>query len=337
MEKHTTVLVGNGFNHFAKNYLNDENNRKDIINQFKKINSYSEKKPFSEDEDIINQTINGITKALNAYCYLLDDISIEEMNHKGEFFLEKLFTFTEMFNVESINNTIEEGIKSKIKFEINDQRYLKDVTGKPIYIDVTLRSIFGVHNQYFSIALHETLKSLTNKSIDIITTNYDKNCKAVFCEVKNSQMNSKGCYKYINYLPIHGCYEDKIVCSAPLDKIKKINPETFKNLTSIISESTTIILFGIGLGSDPHILNLLNEKENCNFIIIDADIQNYIQKNYSDNQNSKERFKFLSNNTIYYIDTNKPTLVNHTVLLPHNTPSRIIEGLKNVVTLINSK
>lgn len=335
-KNHVSLLIGNGFNHFANNYINDKNNRNSIIDQLQQVNRYSISKPMSDDKTIINETINGISKALDEYCHLLDDIAIEESSHSGEYFLEKLFNFTKTFGVGKINDIVEDAIKKRIKYEITDRNYLRDSDGNSILVNVTLRSLFSVRQDYFSNAIYETLNSLSDGSIDVITTNYDYICESVFCEIKSNRNPELRAHPNISYMQLHGNYNNSIICTAPLEKINRIESQKFEKFKDIVSSSNTIILFGLGLWSDPHILSVLNRKKDCNIIIIDSDIGQYMKANYPSHTNSEDipDFMFLKNNLTYFIDTTKPTLNHQHVTRPNNTPTLVIEALDNIVNSI---
>lgn len=335
MKNHLTILIGNGFNHFANSYLNSTGNRDSIINTLQEVNQKSKRRPMSDDGSVINETINGIAKALDEYCHLLDDIAIDDSSHSGEYFLEELFKFTHSFDITNLNDDIETAIKKKIKFVITDRNYLRDSEGKSILVNVTLRTLFSVRQDYFSNILYDTLKHLSDGSIDVVTTNYDYICESVFCEVGSKEPKDRS-HKNINYMQLHGNYDNGIVCTAPRHKVNKIDCQQFQQFQDTISRSNTIILFGIGLWSDPHILATLNEKKNCNFVIIDSDIENYMSTNYPihDYANENLPFSFLKNNSIYYIDTTKPMLLDSSVIHPHTTPESIIKGLEYISSKI---
>lgn len=282
MENKILMLVGNGFNNFISSNINNSNYTDVSANSLMIARNYGGKNTI--DISTAHTMIEELSKSLKQYCTLLDDITIDASsvhNHKAEFFLEKLYNFTKNVNAETIIDDFEEAIKKQIIETLESANYKKLSTKKYMLTNVSLRSIFWTQDKYFSMLLNElfTHHNTPSGAVTIATTNYDRNTKAVLCE----SYASKDIFE--NYIALHGDSKSKIICTAPNNKHSRIIQDSvlsnaFSHFETAVKEATIVILLGIVLASDPHILSLLNKRKNAHFIIIDANRDRYIRQNY---------------------------------------------------------
>ncbi|MDF9824451.1 hypothetical protein M2475_000831 [Breznakia sp. PF5-3] len=317
MEKEATILVGNGFNFFISNYVNNSYYYEEIIKKLKTSLIY-------HSEEKLKEILENIQCVLKEYCSLLDGITLStDYNKTGEYLLQQLSDFCDKINDPSGLVSIEKAICEKIKKDM----YTSEKDSNIQSIPVTIRTIFKYYNEYFSEKFVELMKNQEIAKTNVITTNYD----GIVEEVFKKSLRGKTIHE-INYIPLHGEYYNKnIICSAPAFKEGKINSDLLNQLDDGLNKSEIIILFGIGLTSDPHILKRLNEVYEKKIIIIDACREQYLQRNYYLSDSEKLGFDFLFNNSIYFINTGKPTFTNDYMEKPIETPIQLLNKLSNIL------
>lgn len=316
MEK-TTILIGNGFNFFVSNYVNNERYKDMILAKLKNAMRDLNETQLLE----VMWNLQSITKE---YCGLLDGITLSNYHdEKGEYLLQQLSDFCEKIDDQSGVRFIEEAICQKIKKDMYESAKDASVASIPI----TIRTIFKYNTSYFSSKLLKTLEAFGFAEVDIVTTNYDGIVSEVF--QKHYQGEE---HRAIHYTAIHGEYKDKqIICSAPILKEAKVEGDLMDALETMLSNSKLIILFGIGLRSDPHILKRLNDVRGKSFVIIDACRNDYLTKNYRITTPEELGFDFLFHNSIYFINTGKPTVENDQLIRPIETPEELLNKLDDLL------
>lgn len=303
------MIVGNGFNHFVKNYVNNNNYHAQIIDKLKKSSqtSYQDK--------IFEKWLIHLRNLLNNYCNLLEPISVKASNVKGEYFLSELDSFCDVIHDTNsiIMDSIEKLIAIKIATDMNgDDKF----PSKPVY---TVRSIFKLYEnskyQGFYEKIDAKLKEY-KRNMKIFTTNYDNFVDNVFTLKEENPEN---------VIHIHGMYKDKdsIICCSPKKKKKKAKNK-IAELEKYLDSSKTIILFGIGLDSDPHIVEALNKQKEKQFIIINDDPSEFVHSKLLDLKN----YRFLENNELYLLSTDVPFInESHQLDTIVDTPEKLYDRL----------
>ncbi|EDP11874.1 SIR2 family protein [Amedibacillus dolichus] len=307
LKKDASFIIGNGFNFYLKNYLKSE--------EFK-IDREEKIKGVSYDSKI--QWLKQLENVLEEYCYLMDPIKSENSNTSGKFFLKDLDDFcNKMTNsnaMDMVMNQIETMIANKI-----EQSMSKEGESSP---PLTARSIFkikkGEMHSWFYSCLENTFKDVGIEKIHAYTTNYDDLIDRVLSTRQKSA----------NVVHLHGYYDEpnSIVCCSPNKKADKTKRK-LKELSVNLEKSKIVVLFGLGLESDPHIREVLNQMKDRQFIIIEANPAEYFVKRIE----KLEEYQFLKNNYIYFINTAKCILDNSKLREAAKSPELLIERLQEIL------
>lgn len=325
-----TVLVGNGFNWFILEYLKSRKNltRQEIRNN---LSNYKRKNDISDQQ--LDKQILAMRDTMNEYCKLLDFLKLqddsngEDTLNKGENalkeisrILEKLDTVEKEDEVNKITQLIETLVADKIINIFSKDSINKSNANKFKYVNATIKTIFKV-DRSFSIRFNESMHEL---EYQVYTTNYDYIVNSVFCEIYNTNLASQEKAKNL-----HGHIEDKknsIVCCAPSRKKEKIaHTQNYIDFCSDIRDSNTIILFGLSLDADPHILDILGTKRNSNFIIITNNSESFL---------NSESSGFMKNNRVQFIETSKNE--NNMNDEFYDTPRKLVEKIDATISQLYS-
>jgi hypothetical protein len=316
--KSVLFIIGNGFNFFICEYLKNPVYTEII-----------EKKIMERQKlGLCYDWIPSCTKKLNEYCYLLDDISFDNLS--GEFLLSEISSLYKKLDgkdeLEELNNAVIRSIQSKIEYKTYSNKKFTNIAQ-------TVRTIF---NQYenkktmlsFAITLYDKLKAFKFENAYIYTTNYDKIVDEVFKDLRDAKPID------VDIVDLHGDYKSEIVCCAPFQKENKIDKNIMNTFKQRLEETEIIVLFGLGLTSDPHILSAFNKQKNKNIIIID-----YSKIKYFENKNKRSRddfigYDFIYDNNIYFLSTGEFDFVNNKLYKPIETPEefleRLLENINNI-------
>ena len=314
MDKRALILVGNGFNHFAKGYIGNKKYQKEIVEKWKACSRKRGKWPDGELEKHLKELENSMSQ----YCDLLKFLELRNYDINGETLLTELEKFITNLDEgdaslkKTTNTDIIEGLEKLIKKKIKNT-IREIIQGKSVenyaflkYHNAMVKFAFAdTNNNYFAKLLNDIIGShIKEKRYSVFTTNYDYIAYSVFKE-KWSNTSVEG----VNVYHLHGYFGNndygELICCAPKSKKGRIdknekNAKNFRCFEEELKDANVIILFGIGLTSDPHILKELNRKSKCVFIIVDFDKDSYMKNNYFSKTN---KFSFLSKNDIYFIDT----------------------------------
>lgn len=311
--KEVLCMIGNGFNQFMNTYCNSPQYQQDILRKLHEA--------MPEQESIIAQWLEDTKLVLNRYCHLLDDITLSDYDDTGEFLLSKLAKFCEVIEDSSILDRIESAVSAKTKKEMLQLTYGNPHTNIP----KTIRTLCNLTERSESLAdaLYSFLWHQGYNQIHFVTTNYDMIIDEVFQPDKETRME-------IDFIPIHGTYQlDEVICSVPDKKEEKVDFSDMQAFRSYVKDAHTIILFGIGLVSDPHLLACLNTMVNKTVLIIDGNKATYFKKrNYLSNPiKNKIGFDFLYHNHIYFLDTCAFTTDHTRVQPPISSPEQLLDAL----------
>lgn len=318
MNKKIVFLVGNGFNYFISNYLNDKRYEKEIMAKL-----YSTK--LEQDKKMLFKDLQHV---LQDYCHLLDGIELSKnYDKKGEFLLQKISDFCEVIDDDMSLSFIEAAVCERIRKNMTESEEGTEIPNIP----VTARTIFKVKSSkttydHFSTVLCEMLNKDGNALIDVFTTNYDGIVKEVFMKgKKNAEQNG------MNYFALHGEYaKENIICTAPILKKQRVG-ENLSILIESLKNSNIIVLFGLGLTSDPHILAELNMVKNKRIIIFEASREQYLISNLRNSEGNGIGFEFLINNEIYLTNTVEHLIEGDKLILPVTTPDKILSKLDELI------
>jgi len=310
-------LVGNGLNFFIRNYVSKKEYEEEIIAKWNTCSRISG----SWNEEILSKHIVTFWKDVSEYCGLLDFVKLEGYDEaKGETLLSKLEKLLESFDEkEEIIHKIEDQVKGKITEIFEGRQEKRGYRGFLKFNNAKAKFAFADHKgTYFSEKLKEVVsKHIGDRVYHVFTTNYDGIPNSIFTE-KWHTIKVEG----VEVHHLHGHYDDKthgeIICCAPNSKESRIknakdtkNHESFEKFQKELGSAKIVILFGSGLTSDPHILEKLNEKSQCTFIVIGSDSEAYIKGNFTDAKDNK--FTFLEKNDVYFIDTAKSTTLKTSI------------------------
>lgn len=318
-------IIGNGFNFFTSEYLKNPV-YKEIIQE--KVNEKSNR----ADK---YKWIPLCSEKLDEYCHLMENISVD--NSSGELLLSKINNLYKSLNGENELDELNSAVKRTVQSKINNVVYSKD---NFVNIVQTVRTLF---NQYgnintntgqmksFAISLYNQLKALEFKNAYIYTTNYDKIVDEVFTEKRNLKLLN------IDIIDLHGHYKSNIICCDPNEKENKIDKTIMYTFKQRLNETEVIVLFGLGLTSDPHILNSLNNQQNKNIIIIDSSKYGYFKEKNKRTQKDVIGYDFLYNNDVYFLSTRDFDFINNKLCKPIETPEELLNNLLNVIENIKWK
>ena len=346
MNSQVTILVGNGFNYFVNQYIVNETPNK-LINKLQE-----NQQSVTLDVETSEIQLQNLQIDLTKYCNLLDFLKLGDYPESGETLLSKLAIFFKSLDQgnNKISQTIMKGISELVSEQINtifdettyskDNRHFSDV-------NATVKTLMKIDHQFFSSCFEQVVSKFSVEPYNVYTTNYDYMVGSVFSERENQETidNFKRCSVY----NLHGHYNQTkehgdLVCCAPELKQQAMKSTYFDSYVKDVEASSIFILFGIGLTSDPHLLRELNRKKECVFIIIDSVKEEYY-KNHSPksvegpetNVGNQNRFDFLNNNAVYYIDTVSHQTAENYLVHQINTPKKLITVLNQIADAINTK
>lgn len=263
---------------------------------------------------------------LDEYCHLLDDIKIADASVNGEFLLSRLANLCSKVEAEEILEQLEKAISDKIK--MNMQNLISD--NEKTSVPKTMRTISKLKhtdkNSYnkmncFSGCLFREMQEAGYERVTCYTTNYDKITNEFF-DIKDSGITID-----MEIIALHGDYEaPEIICSSPENKEHKVDSDILEQFEADIMEADSIVLFGLGLFSDPHLLKRLNIVKNKQIIIIDADCASYLKKR-SHAAVLQIGFDYLYQNEIRFIDTLDFQVDKQKVSKPVQTPEELYDAL----------
>lgn len=340
MDKKVVFLVGNGFNYFLKQYVNEEN--KNVL--LKKL----ETEKHSRGDSAI--WLEKLKKGLDEYCGLLDFLNLENYSETGETLLSKLNNFFEKIKSDDIDSKpYIEGIDKNLQMLIINRidMIFKETAivsaGKHnSYINATARKIMfnNLKKRTFAKTIDDLVNKVSSQPYDIYTTNYDFITESVFVEFNGHKSKPKNFLNGDHYTQLHGKYkiskDSDIICCSPKNKeemIKRKNKDMLDKFFEDVKESDIIVLFGMGLTSDPHILREINKKEDTEIVIVDADKKLYYDKHYPKNfgsNNEENKFKFLVNNHINFIDTSSHEYTERYCVNKINSPEKLMQSLEDI-------
>lgn len=339
-----TILVGNGFNYFVNQYIANE--APEIL--VKKLEQY--KKTLAIEGKDITIQLQNLQIDLTKYCNLLDFLKLEDYPESGETLLSKLNIFFKSLDSgkseisQNIMKDISELVSEQINAIFDETTYSEDKNHFK-YVNATVKTLMKVDERYFSSCFEEFISKFSVVPYNVYTTNYDYIVSSVFSELDNQSTISN--FKNRSVYNLHGHYNrteehGDIICCAPELKRQEMKVAYFDSYIKDVEEASVFILFGIGLTSDPHLLRELNRKKNCTFIIIDSIKEEYY-KNHSpksaeisgENEVTHNRFDFLNNNAVYYIDTVSHQTAENYLIHQINTPKKLIAVLNQVADVIN--
>lgn len=361
-DKKVVLLVGNGFNFFLNQYINDEN--EDVL--LSKLQS--ENIPMETAKIWLDKLRNG----LDGYCHLLDFLQLENYSETGETLLSKLNDFFEDIKGEEkgnekyqreINVNLEKLVVNKIDSIFKETAIVEDEKqGIKTYINATARKLMFNNlkqdGRTFAKNIDNLVKKISNQPYDIYTTNYDFIVESVFTEYNGYKKRPVNFETGEHFIQLHGHYDtngnSNIICCSPKEKMGRISPEVFQNFLENIDRADVLILFGMGLTSDPHILTEINKKENIDIIVIDADKDKYYKNHFPKNHYSllesnketqskkkflsdRSSFRFLLNNRIYFIDTFSHEYRDNYFVDKISTPENLQEALESIFDSILAK
>lgn len=334
----TLILVGNGFNYFVKGYIENKQNEDEIFKKWVACSKAIHKDKWTLKQK--QQWLGNLKEKISSYCDLLSFLELENYETKGETLLSVLEAFFMKINYdqsqsESMFNSIEEAVaniicdKFKETIDVEEKIFAKHPNAA-----VKFAFYSSVMNQYFGQRLRDIINKYVGKEDYIVfTTNYDYIVESVFGE-EHSVKKVKG----VRCAHLHGHYaKDKyasIVCCAPEKKINKIeendkNRVEFEVFQDEIENTDVILLVGIGLVSDPHILNKLNQIRGKHIIIVDRNREQYFNNHLLDSSIEEDlKFNFLNNNDIYFIDTELPTFDGYKLKNVIRTPDALLEAIR---------
>ena len=173
----------------------------------------------------------------------------------------------------------------------------------------------------FSGCLFRKMQETGYERVTCYTTNYDKITNEFF------DIKENGITLEMEVVALHGDYEaQEIICSSPENKEHKVDPDILEKFETDIEDAKTIVLFGLGLFSDPHVLKRLNKVKGKQFIIIDADCASYLKKR-SHAAVLQIGFDYLYQNEIKFIDTLDFQVDKMKVMKPVQTPEELYDAL----------
>lgn len=347
MENKVVFLVGNGFNMYASSYLKSEELKIEIIEKWKKT-----AKGRNLDDAQYLEHIAKTSRQLEEYCKILDGINIEESGTTGENLLFKIGKFLSEKKVDDsmlngLFRELEESIASEIKTKFSESAIQNSGKSFMDYIHATVKFSFTDYSDdkddktFFAQKLSKIVKDYSKEKCNVYTTNYDDIVRSVFTEMRGvEEVDGLKC------IHLHGHYKEaedkegqgKIICCSPTKKRSKIqeevdNEKNFNGFKADLANLETLVLFGIGLVSDPHILEEINKLTERRIIIIDYDKSRYFNDYlYNANKQNNVTFDFLTNNSIYFIDTNTPFFKDGKYERKMITPEDILSELEGILT-----
>ena len=313
----SVFIIGNGFNCFFSAYLNNPLYKEEIMEKLY--------------DAFPNKWLSTIwyketKRLLNEYCHLLDDIKIADASVNGEFLLSRLANLCSKVEAEEILEQLEKAISDKIK--MNMQNLISD--NEKTSVPKTMRTISKLKHtdknsfnkmNCFSGCLFREMQETGYERVTCYTTNYDKITNEFF-DIKDSGITID-----MKIVALHGDYEaSEIICSSPENKEHKVYPDILEQFEKDILEADSIVLFGLGLFSDPHLLKRLNMVKNKQIIIIDADCASYLKKR-SHAAVLEIGFDYLYQNEIRFIDTLDFQVNKQKVSKPVQTPEELYDAL----------
>ncbi|MBO0447412.1 hypothetical protein JZO78_13835 [Enterococcus ureilyticus] len=168
MNKKVVFIVGNGFNYFLSQYVNEEN--KSVL--LKKIVTEGH---YEEDTKI---WLDKLKIGLDEYCNLLDFLKLENYSETGETLLSRLYHFFKSIDndisnneteeyTEEINKNLEKLVVKKIDTIFKDTAILIDEKkSKKSYINTTARRImFSLRGNFFAKNIDNLVKKMINTLI----------------------------------------------------------------------------------------------------------------------------------------------------------------------------
>ena len=327
-EMKATLLVGNGFNHFVNDYSNNSLNAKKIDIVVKNLQRNA-----GIDEQKTRKRIEECKKVMGEYCTLLEDISLDGSDVQGEFLLNNLHKLANKVTKEqqkSLFDPIEQAVKEYIESKVaekgkNDQEFRVETTVDSILF---LNKIDGKEGAAMKFRV-DFKRKLRNYRLKVYTTNYDRIVNDVFSFVPRD----KGYDKFDGVISLHGDYKDGgIICTAPHLKEERVKNDVFAEFEEQLQESEIIILFGMSLDSDPHILKALNKVSNSSIILINRNVSDYVEERVELCADEDYIcYDFLVRNKIYGIDTQKAVFDGRLIRLPSKCPYSLIKSLKDVM------
>ena len=351
VNKKVLFLVGNGFVSYTRNYFEDENFQIEIFEKWRKTTKSI--KAGKADDDLLSRYLDNTCAQLKNYCELLEDINLEESSITGETLLSQMeYFFKNRIDKEILVEEIFTELEETISKEITN-KFHKAIDETKIgflqYMNATVKFAFKVDNTFFAEQLYKIVAS----KYSVYTTNYDYIVESVFTEVYGSKRVDSN----IDCKHLHGHFDranelgsakgqGNIICCSPKKKLTKImennkykeNKENFELFQNEIEKMEVVVLFGIGLTTDPHILDVINTLKNKKIIIIDYDRNQYFDTHLLNvNKSSSLRFKFIENNSIYFIDTKGPHFKGYEYMGNPFTPKDIIDSLDKIFTKIYSE
>lgn len=313
----SVFIIGNGFNCFFSAYLNNPLYKEEIMEKLY--------------DAFPNKWLSTIwyketKRLLNEYCHLLDDIKIADASVNGEFLLSRLANLCSKVEAEEILEQLEKAISDKIKK--NMQNLISD--NEKTSVPKTMRTISKLKHtdknsfnkmNCFSGCLFREMQETGYERVTCYTTNYDKITNEFF-DIKDNGITID-----MEIIALHGDYEaPEIICSSPENKEHKVDPDILEQFEADIMEADSIVLFGLGLFSDPHLLKRLNMVKNKQIIIIDADCASYLKKR-SHAAVLQIGFDYLYQNEIRFIDTLDFQVNKQKVSKPVQTPEELYDAL----------
>lgn len=313
----SVFIIDNGFNCFFSAYLNNPLYKEEIMEKLFDAcpNKWISMKWYKETKGLLNE-----------YCHLLDDIKIADANVNGEFLLSRLANLCSKVEAEEILEQLEKAVSDKIKTNMQNLIIDNEKTSVP----KTMRTISKLKHtdknsfhkmSCFSGCLFREMQETGYERVTCYTTNYDKITNEFF-DIKDSGITID-----MKIVALHGDYEaSEIICSSPENKEHKVDPDILEQFEKDILEADSIVLFGLGLFSDPHLLKRLNMVKNKQIIIIDADCASYLKKR-SHAAVLQIGFDYLYQNEIRFIDTLDFQVDKQKVSKPVQTPEELYDAL----------
>lgn len=298
-------IIGNGFNYYIKEYL--DNNELEEERKEKMKSAYSDR--------IKSMWENHLSRALGEYCDLMKPITSENSNTNGEFFLKDLDEFCNRINASEKN--IMDSIEDMIADNIKKNMSIDGSSNPPLTVDSIFMIKNGDNEEYekFYTCLQEIFSKVKIKNLHMYTTNYDELADVVLREQRNGS----------DVEHLHGHYNDSrsIICCSPDKKKDKVG-QKISGLKEKVESARVVVLFGLGLESDPHIREILNSVENVHFIIIDANPTKY----FLDRIVKEDEYKFFKGNYMYFINTAEYMIDENVLKEPACFPELLIKRLE---------
>lgn len=313
----SVFVIGNGFNCFFSAYLNNPLYKEDIMEKL--YDAFPNK-------GLSKMWYKQTKEALNEYCHLLDDIKIADASVNGEFLLSRLANLCTKVEAEEILEQLETAISDKIKMKMQNLITDNEKTSVPKTMRTVSKLMHLEKNSFdkmncFSGCLFRKMQEIGYERVTCYTTNYDKITNEFF------DIKENGITLEMEVVALHGDYEaQEIICSSPENKEHKVDPDILEKFETDIEDAKTIVLFGLGLFSDPHVLKRLNKVKGKQFIIIDADCASYLKKR-SHAAVLQLGFDYLYQNEIKFIDTLDFQVDKMKVMKPVQTPEELYDAL----------